>query len=224
MLIEEARWLNRHLSELSPNDLYPMCNMGSSTEHYRKVEQPYVDKYLFEQARVRNLKVIHVDAKPAAGVDMVGDLNDPSFLRHLGELNVRSVMCCNLLEHVSDRAMVRDAVLSILKPGGYVIVTVPYRFPYHEDPIDTMYRPTIEEVTALFAGTSLHKAGIVRASRFSYEMHGNYRALGRMVMRAAVPFYRPRRWWANVQRLGEIVAGYKVTCVLLHKELEAFKR
>jgi hypothetical protein len=27
-----------------------------------------------------------------------------------------------------------------------------------------------------------------------------------------------------VQRLGEIVAGYKVTCVLLHKELEAFKR
>ena len=44
MLLEEARWLNRHLSKLSPNDLYPMCNIGSSTEHYRQVEQPYIEK------------------------------------------------------------------------------------------------------------------------------------------------------------------------------------
>jgi SAM-dependent methyltransferase len=221
MLLEEARWLNRHLSKLSPNDLYPMCNIGSSTAHYRQVEQPYIEKYLFEPARIRNLKVIHVDAKPAAGIDVVGDLTDPSFLAHLAEHNVRSVMCCNLLEHVTDRAVVSDAVLSILKPGGYLIVTVPYRFPYHADPIDTMYRPTVQELLALFAGTSLHKAAVVRGSRFAYEMHGNYRALCRMVARATVPFYRPRRWWATLQRLAEIVSGYKVTCVILRKNLES---
>lgn len=217
MLVEEARWLNLQLSALSPNELYPMCNIGSSTEHFRRVEQPYIDKFLFEPARVRNLKVIHVDAKRAAGVDLVGDLTNPRFLAHLAELNVRSVMCCNLLEHVADRPIICDAVLSILKPSGYVIATVPYSFPYHEDPIDTMYRPTVQELVGLFAGTSVHKAAIVRASRFAHEMRGNYRALCRMIARAAVPVYRPAGWWVNLQRLGGVVAGYKVTCVVLRK-------
>lgn len=217
MLIEEAQWLNRHLSQMSPNDLYPMCNIGSSTEHYRRIEQPYVDKYLFEPARMKDLQIIHVDAKPAAGVDLVGDLTDPSFIAQLMRLNVRSVMCCNLLEHVTDRSLIRDAVLSIIKGGGYIIATVPYRFPYHEDPIDTMYRPTIGELVSLFVGTTVHKAAIVRASRFAHDMHGNYWSLFRMTARAAMPLYRSQGWWASVQRLGQIAAGYKVTCAVLRK-------
>jgi hypothetical protein len=40
-----------------------------------------------------------------------------------------------------------------------------------------------------------------------------------MVARSAVPFYRPQGWWATVKRLGEIAAGYKVTCVILRKAL-----
>ena len=218
MLLKEARWLNRHLSTLKPDDIYPMINIGSSTEYYRQVEQPYIDKYLFEPARIRNLKVIHVDAKSAVGVDIVGDLTDPSFLTHLAKYDVRSVMCCSLLEHVTDRTTISSGVLSILKPGGYVIVSVPYKFPYHADPIDTMYRPNIRELAALFPGTSLQKAGVIRISRFACDMQSNYRALCRMVVRVAVPFYRPRRWWENLQRLVKLAFGYKVTCVILRKE------
>jgi hypothetical protein len=217
VLREEARWLNRHLSRLDQDDLYPMCNLGSSTERYRRLEQPHIDKYLFAPARMKNLEVIHVDAKEAPGVDLVADLTDSTFAARLAKLRVRSVMCCNLLEHVTDRLIIRDVVLSILKPGGYLIATVPYRFPYHEDPIDTMYRPTVAEVAALFPGTSVHKAAIVRASRFAYEMGSSYRALCRLMARSGVPFYRPQRWWGNVRRLGEIIAGYKVTCVILRK-------
>jgi hypothetical protein len=224
MLLEEARWLNRHLSRLHQDDLYPMCNLGSSTEHYRRLEQPYIDKYLFAPARLKNLEVIHVDAKDAPGVDVVADLTDPTLPERLAKLRVRSVMCCNLLEHVSDRLVFRDVVLSILKPGGYLIATVPYRFPYHEDPIDTMYRPTVAEVAALFPGTSIHKAAIVRASRFVYEMQSNYRALCRLIARSAVPFHRPQSWWANVRRLGEVMAGYRVTCVILRKQMSCFAR
>ena len=217
MLIEEARWLNRQLSKLDPSDLYPMCNVGSSTEQFRCVTQPYIDKYLFEPARLSKLKVIHVDMKAAAGVDLVGDLTDPKFLEHLGGLNIRSVMCCNLLEHVEDRGLIRNALLSMVKPGGYIIATVPYRFPYHEDPIDTMYRPTTDELAASFPGASVHKAAVVCASRFVYEMHSDYRALFWMIARAAVPFYRPHRWWPAFGRFIEVVRGYKVTCVILRK-------
>jgi hypothetical protein len=217
MLIEEAQWLNRRLSEIRVDDLYPMCNIGSSTEHYRRIEQPYVDKYLFEPARAGNLSVIHVDAKPADGVDLVGDLADPSFLAQLAQLNVRSVMCCNLLEHVIDRNVIRDAAFSMLKAGGYIIATVPYRFPYHPDPIDTMYRPTIDELISLFAGCTVHRAAVVHASRIAYDLNGDYLSLFRMIVRAAMPFYRSRSWWASVRRLGEITTGYEVTCAVLRK-------
>jgi hypothetical protein len=218
MLFEEARWLGQQLSRMPPDELYPMCNIGSSTEHYRQVEQPYIDRYLFAPARIRELPVIHVDLKPAAGVDMVGDLTKPSFLKRLANVHFRSVMCCNLLEHVTDRTIVRDAILSILSQSGYIIATVPYRFPYHEDPIDTMYRPTIEELAALFVGTSVHKAAVVRASRFAYEMQGNYRTLCRMIARASVPFYRPAGWRANLRKFGALMAGYQVSCVVLRKK------
>jgi SAM-dependent methyltransferase len=218
VLLEEAKWLSRNLAGLEASQLYPMCNLGSSTEHYRRVVQPYIDTYLFEPARAKNLKVIHVDARPDEGVDMVGDLSDPSFLTRLSRLNVRSVMCCNLLEHVTNRVDVSKAVLAALKPGGYLIATVPYRFPYHEDPIDTMYRPSVKELAGLFPGTSVCKAAIVRASRFGYDMNRNYHALYRMIARAALPIYKPRRWWPSVQKLSEIAAGYKVTCVVLRKQ------
>src|SRR5438876_7978807 len=149
MLIEEAQWLCSKLDALDPDRVFPMCNIGSSTEHFRRVEQPYIDKYLFEPARARNLKVVHVDTKAAAGIDLVGDLTDPNFLRRVTTLNIKSVMCCNLLEHVTNRQIICDAMRSMVRPGGYLFLTVPYRFPYHEDPIDTMFRPTIDELARL---------------------------------------------------------------------------
>lgn len=217
MLIEEAQWLRTQLDSLDPGDVFPMCNIGSSTDHFRRVEQPYIDKYLFEPARARGLKVVHIDMKAAPGVDLVGDLLNPEFLRNLAGLKFKSVMCCNLLEHVTDRRVVCDAIRSLIGPSGYLFVTVPHLFPYHEDPIDTMYRPTIDDVIALFPGTSIHKAAIVRASRFTSEMGSSYRALFWMIVRSAIPFYRPHRWWAAVRRLAEIAIGYKVTCVILHR-------
>ena len=97
MLVEEAKWLNRQLNDLRPNQIYPMCNLGSSTEHFRRVEQQYIDKLLFEQARLNNLPVIHVDAKAAPGVDIVGDLTDLSFPGRLAELShvLQSLGTCN---------------------------------------------------------------------------------------------------------------------------------
>lgn len=221
MLIEEAKWLNRYLTSLTPKELYPMCNIGSSTGHYRSVEQPYIDKYLFEPARLQNLQVIHVDAKPAEGVDLAGDLTDPAFLSKLTGLSVRSVMCCNLLEHVIDRKMICDAISSVVKPGGYLIATVPYRFPYHADPIDTLYRPTVRELVELFPSMSVYKAATIRASRITYERHADYRSLVLMLVRAAVPFYRPRAWWRTIQKLVDITVGYKITCAILQKEKSA---
>jgi hypothetical protein len=217
MLIEEAQWLNQNLNQINSDDLYPMCNIGSSTEHYRRVEQSYVDKYLFAPARAKNLQVIHVDAKPAPGVDVVGDLTDPSILARLAPLNVRSIMCCNLLEHVTERALIANAILSMLKVGGYIIASVPFYYPYHADPIDTMYRPTLTELISLFPGTKICRGAVLPASAFTYTMNRSYQSLLRTTVRASIPFYRPRSWWRSMETLCQIATGYKVTCAILRK-------
>ena len=220
MLIEEARWLGAQLDALEPRDVFPMCNIGSSTEHFRCIEQPYIDEYLFKPIRARQFEVIHVDTKAAKGVDVVGDLTDPGFLRDLSKLRIRSVMCCNLLEHVTDRQLVCGVLQSMVPPGGHLFVTVPYRFPYHEDPIDTMFRPTIDELAALFPSAAIRRAAIVRAVRPPLEMSDSRWPRLRMILRACLPFYRPRRWYGVVQGLYDMATGYKVTCVVLRKKPE----
>ncbi len=54
--------------------------------------------------------------------------------------------------------------------GGYLVVTGPLRFPYHADPIDTMYRPTaaemIEEIGPEFAVVESEDILCERGARF----------------------------------------------------------
>lgn len=48
MLIEEAQWFGRIIGLIGADVIYPMLNVGSSTEEFRKVDQPYIDEYLFK--------------------------------------------------------------------------------------------------------------------------------------------------------------------------------
>ena len=158
MLLREAQWLARRMEELGAAALYPMVNLGSQTEEFRARTQPWIDHYLFAPARRHGRKVIHVDLQDAPGVDLVGDLTEPAFLQQLRQLRVRSVLCNNLLEHVTNRERIAGAILDLLPPGGYVFLTVPLHFPYHPNPIDTMFRPRIAELAELFPGTRLTRA------------------------------------------------------------------
>jgi hypothetical protein len=205
------------LERLDPRSLYPMCNLGSSTLDFRTVEQPYVDAELFASARALGHEVVHVDMKAAPGVDLVGDFSDRTFVAQLRRKTFKSVMCCNLLEHVFDRQKLADIVMSLIEPGGYIIGSVPNDFPYHEDPIDTMFRPDIGDVVKLFPGTQITGAKIVRASSYGYDMKRSRRDAFWVGVRACVPIYRPKRWAASVRKILRLWRGYRVTCVVLRR-------
>ena len=217
MLYEEAQWLGRHLHALNASDISPLCNLGSASEEYRRDAQPYIDTEIFLPARQRGIEVLHVDSKQEHGVDLVGDVTDAVFIARLAARRINAVMCCNLLEHVTDRPRVCDAILSMLPPDGYVIVSVPNCFPYHEDPIDTMFRPNVTELARLFPGTEIVSASIVRASRLRHDIGYNPTVMFWLLVRCCVPVYRPHKWYATVRRVRELIAGYKVTCVILRK-------
>jgi hypothetical protein len=70
---------------------------------------------------------------------------------------------------------------------------------WHEDPIDTMFRPDIKDVAKLFPGTKIVSARIVRASSFGYDLKGSWRAALWLGVQICVPIYRPREWVSSAR-------------------------
>ena len=214
MTPQEARWLKERFAAIPDEELFPLLNVGSSTETFRTVNQPHIDELVFAPLRARNGRVIHVDLKAAPGVDLVGDLMDPAFRRQVADLNVRSAIVSNLLEHVTDRQSLADLVLDLLPPGGWIFVTGPKDYPYHEDPIDTMYRPTVQEAAGLFAGARVVEGEIIDAGH--WQRGG--RPAWRVVARLAVPVYRPRKWLELVRQSPYLFRPIKAFAVALQKD------
>jgi hypothetical protein len=161
MLIQEAHWFRQQLASLEPAQIFPMCNVGSSTAAFRTRDQPWIEEAIFAPVARRGYVVKHLDAKPASGVDIVGDLGDPEFLKRVSCMEFKSVFCSNLLEHVVQRDAICRTLVSIIPSGGHLFISVPFSFPYHPDPIDTGFRPGIEGLAALFSGTRLVRSAIV---------------------------------------------------------------
>jgi SAM-dependent methyltransferase len=147
---EEATWLEELLAALPLEAGARILDIGSSTEYFRRVEQPYIDYHVFRPLRRRGVQAVHVDVKEADGVDVVCDLTDPGLGSRLDELPRGDiVLCSNLLEHVTDRELVVGRLRALTAAGGLLVVTVPHVYPYHPDPIDTLFRPTDEELRSL---------------------------------------------------------------------------
>src|SRR5205823_4395043 len=66
-----------------------------------------------------------------------------------------ALLCCNVLEHVVDPRAICAKLESIISARGFLLVTVPNRFPYHPDPVDTMFRPEVADVVGLFPHSRL---------------------------------------------------------------------
>jgi len=138
-----------------------LLSIGSGETELRAT-QPWLDELVYDPLVRREGRVLHHELHPGPGVDVAGDLTDPAFLEHLGRLGIRSVMCCNVLEHVPEPRRIAAAIEAAVPPGGYAVVTVPSRFPYHPGPLDTMFRPRPEELRELFSGLEVVDASEIR--------------------------------------------------------------
>jgi hypothetical protein len=208
MFEAEACWLRRALDVFPPERLSPALNLGSSSAAVREIVQPWIDAEVFCPLRVRGVEVIHVDMRELPGVDVQANLTDAADVCRLRSLKPNALLCCNLLEHVPD----------LLPTGGLVFVTVPFSYPYHRDPIDTMYRPGPTELAELFAGARLLESMILGAG-VSYRNAVKERPwiLLRHVWRFPVPFLSFERWKRSMARLYWLVAEYRITCAVFEK-------
>jgi len=207
----EAKWFAKQVARLGARRVSPILNIGSSTRDYRATVQPWIEQHLWRPITEQGATVFHMDVKRAPGVDIVGDLGDRGFLEYLSTMRFRCVFCNNLLEHVPNRQEVCDAVRMIAQDGAHLFVSCPHSYPYHLDPLDTMFRPGIEELAALFAGTEIHQAEIIRQNA-----HRRPLALAWTLVRLCMPFYRPTRWAFMVRHnLSYLWKDFEATCVVL---------
>ena len=217
MLPAEAEWLGRRILGLDPATAFPLLNIGSSTGRFVTVEQPWIDAQIFRPLRERGSAVLNCDMKSAPGVDLVGDLHDEAFLARVAEHRFKSVLCSNLLEHVENRQAIADTLLKVVPSGGYLFVSGPYSYPHHADPIDTLYRPTPEELAALFPGTRLVASEIVACGTYWQYASRTPTKLAKSFVRLFMPFYRPKDWRTSVARLGWLWRDFQAVCVVLQK-------
>lgn len=217
MLRQEAEWLAHVLPGFSSGDLSPMLNIGSSTRVYREQIQPYIQSLIFAHLENRNVEVIHCDLKREDGVEIAGNIFEDSTLKTMQARSPRSVLCANMFEHVLDRQALADRLMALVPAGGLIILTVPRSYPYHQDPIDTLYRPTPEELMRLFPGTILVKAQIIEAGSYRDKLRKKPWLILRHLLRLPTPFYRFRRWKQVMQKLYWVIYPYQVTCLILRK-------
>jgi SAM-dependent methyltransferase len=161
MLRAEAQWVGQVLSQLDTNKISPLLNVGSATADFREKVQPFIDQEIFAPLREREIIVHHLDIQDGNGIDLRGDLTDDSFVAGLGSRGYRALLCCNLLEHVPDPAAICAKLERLVPAGGYLVITVPNRFPYHPDPIDTMFRPDVASLVKLFPQCNLIQGAVL---------------------------------------------------------------
>jgi SAM-dependent methyltransferase len=222
VLIEEAEWLGRQLSELEPEGVFPLLDVGSSSIQFRTIHQPWVEQRIFAPLRAAGHAVSHLDAKPADGVDIVADLMEPGALTALRGRGFRSVLCSNLLEHVQDPAGIARSLAAIVPPRGYLFVTCPYRYPFHPDPIDTMFRPTPAELARLFPGTRIDRQVVIRDGTYLDQLRRSNGKTLKLMLRLLLPFYKPPAWrraLADVRaHLPWLFRHFEATCVVLVRD------
>ena len=219
MLVEEAKWLAACFARMPDTALFPFVNVGSSTAAFRAVEQPYIEAEVFAPLARRGA-VVHVDIKAATGVDLVGDITDAGFVERLtSTVPAKAVCVSNLLEHVTDPEGMARAALALVPSGGLIFVSGPQHYPYHADPIDNGFRPTVPEVHQLFPGTTLIDSAVIPSSLWRpWGTDGGTRAArARYFARLCFPLYRPASWWRAIRASAFMPRGVSAYAVVLAK-------
>ena len=215
MFEAEAIWLEKLLRNHAAEELSPLLNIGSSTARFREVEQPWAEQRLFAPLRARGVKIIHLDSREGDGIDIRADILSAADLPRIRALKPKSILCCNILEHVVSPRILAQRCAEIVGPNGLIAVTVPYSYPHHRDPIDTMFRPSPAELASLFSPAAMLDGEIIDVGE-SYRGQVRRRPLIllRHVFRFPFPFIAFKGWKRSMRKLYWLFNNYRITGAL----------
>lgn len=217
MFEQEVVWINEALSDVGAEALSPLLNVGSSTLEFRTRTQPFIDRLLFAPLVARGVKVIHADLKADPGVDLTSNILTDEGFAEAKAVGARGLLLCNLLEHVTDPGLFARRAWDLIEPGGLIVVSVPRSYPYHRDPIDTLFRPTPDEAAALFPGAEVVRSAIIETGSYWDKVRVRPWILLRPILRAPFPFLGFTSWKRSLGKLYWLARPYLATMVVLRK-------
>lgn len=218
MMVSDAKWLGKVLSGFPVEEISPVLNIGSSTRHFRETEQPHIHSFVFAPLEARGVKVIHADLKKAEGVDIAGNIFDDDTVTRMQALAPKSIICTHMFEHVEDRDGLAQRLIRLLPKNGLFFVTVPHSYHQHDDPIDTMYRPTPEELAQLFTGQDvLQKDILVDGTYWDKIRQRPVTLFFRHFTRFFIPFVSWKKWQRSMRKLYWLFHHYEVSAIVGRK-------
>lgn len=216
MLKEEATWIYSELENLSAStDLFPVGNIGSSDEKQLST-QPWVRDVLIEPLKKLG-SVFNVDIKQGPDIDYCGDLLDARFIEKLKAAGFNSILCANIHTNISKREDFSQSLLDILPKNGYLVVTTSNLYPFVADPIDTEFRPSVEELHALFPNTEIVTSEMIESISYAQFLVRNPGVLAVTFFRLITPFYKFQHWKKLVGYAPNFFKNFKTTCLILKK-------
>ena len=130
---EEIEWTKKQFDKYIPKTTRTCIDIGSESEEYRDKLQPW-NKEFYEYLKSRNLKIHTLDLDKKHNPDYVKDIS-----KNIGKLpKFDIVIATHLLEHVPILKLekVVKNLEQLVKPKGFLMVSIPHTYPYHARPID----------------------------------------------------------------------------------------
>lgn len=218
MMVNEAKWLGNVLDSYQAKELSPLVNIGSSTEAFRKEEQPHIDAYVFKPLRERGVEIVHSDIKEGKGVDVSCDIFDDESLKALIAVKPKALICSHMFEHVEDRDKLVKQLLRVLPEGGLFFISGPNSYHEHNDPIDTMFRPTPEELAELFKGQEIIDMALIEDCTYWTKVRQRPLTIFfRHFVRFFIPFVSWKKWKRSMKKLYWLFHRYKVAAIIGRK-------
>ena len=216
MHVETAAWTRAALEEIELPPGSRALDIGSSTSHYRTVEQPHIDEQVMAPLCARGVEIVHLDVKRAPGVDVVCDLDaaDPALAARLGEHAL--VLVCAVLQTLRDPRRAADLAVRALQPGGHLVAHHPESARRLFDPVDNMLRMSPDALAGVFERRGLER---VRADSVRIDDPRYYRGV---VSRPSWIPLRGRVWFplpgvGEQLRLRIPALRWKQSCVVMRR-------
>jgi len=201
MYRETAVWIRNALAAIELEPGARVIDIGSSTLHYRTIEQPHIESEVMAPLRERGLEIKHLDAKNAPGVDIIQDLDvtAPALAEKLGTFDI--VLCVGVLAHVKKPQNALDLVASLAGERAWLVSTTAESYRRTSDPYDNMWRPDPREFAAEYErrGFEIARTESVRIHELRY-----YRGLKARASRVPVA----NRFWLPLPGFTERLRWY----------------
>jgi SAM-dependent methyltransferase len=179
-----GRWLASHRAAVRGR----LLDLGAGNQPLRAWYQPQADQ------------IVAVDVAPAPGLDVLCLASPLPFRDDIFD----TIVCTSVLEHVDDAERAMAEMVRVLRPGGTVLMTVPFLYPTHEAPYD-YWRTTHHGLRSLIERHGLQLADL-KAQGGPFLLVAHYAILALSQAVRLIDRWGPSgRWLAKL--LGGMVAA-----------------